>query len=160
MISLTHNTSPADTNGVFSLLALLTDPKAAGARLQELFAAKQEFDKTVEKAQAAQDEAKKHVEVAALREKALIAREEQISKREQAVRDRENGVNGRDNAVAALEKELARKKAEHEVREANVQSLEKAAALKTAKTEQDAKAAAELKADFEKRIAQLKQIAS
>lgn len=44
MLSLTPNTTPGDTHGVYRLLDLLVDPNAVKQRLEELTKAKQELD--------------------------------------------------------------------------------------------------------------------
>lgn len=44
MISLSPNVSPSDTTGLFNLIALISDPSAAKARLDELVQAKVDVD--------------------------------------------------------------------------------------------------------------------
>lgn len=126
MISLLPNTTPSDTNGAFAVLALLSDPKAAKKRLEELVQHAKGAQEVLTAAQQTQIAAdKRHAEATALMAEAqkshALAQDAHagvISELRSAQQSHDARVAEFEAKIEKAEKALANKVAAHKEKEA------------------------------------------
>jgi len=106
MISLLPGTTPQDTDGIYKIIDLLSDPKKVKAQLDEIVAAKQGALNVLKQAQDAQDAADAKHKTAAVREAALASREANLVSREAAVAARESAVGIREALWEQTKREI------------------------------------------------------
>ena len=169
MISLLSNSTPADTSAVFALLSVIADPKAAQARLDALTAEKQAALDAVAAAEqknrevealrkeveagraeldAGQAAAKDAAEKSAAQQEAKDAR---LTKREAALSSAQAAHAQNVENLKALTTALDERTAMVETRENDIAALE--AVVAKAASEAEA-----LKAEYEQKLAALKNL--
>lgn len=105
-MNLSPSITPSDSSGVFNLLALLADPAAAKARLEEIISATQ-------KQEAANEEAMKLAAASSLEGTAVLAARDDLA-----------------NELAALQKKLQQQQADLEIRERGAVAREQSLQLR------------------------------
>jgi hypothetical protein len=163
MISLGSTGSAQDTGGAFALIALVSDPAGAKARLEELVAQAQANEKSLANAMEAQKKADAdRVEADALLRQAndLVAAAQSaaadLAKKISDSAALDYSLSEREAAVAASELESKNSIRDRESAMAKLEAQTKALLYKATA---DADASAEMRAEYEAKLKKLKELA-